>query len=873
MTGNKRKDTLSMGLIEDQPGFDTTDLRRSPLVELVAMTGFINGIKNPLKSFESDLQSDLITPIFLYETALESLARLSEIDRQGPAGKNMGTKISRVRNEISETINSRFKKIFEFVVDALDDQLLQKMGQSISQREVADILYARIADLEKKYELGTACTTVVKAYAIDRAKKKSEHIVRNVEGVQQEIDGVFSGTFRRNREPLPSSSSREPYISPMPLVQKFPKTLRPAGIIPVNPAIDSEAEGATANPRYITGDTIRFNGFVPTAKGSWQEKNPEAYARLEKEAEEIARNSAFEMMKAAPALKTAALPKISVEEIPPATLRTPTIETKKEVSYFVDTNLQTKSVELKTELPSMELEENENQPTLKSGSNEEFIDRTSGETMLPPPGALINLASYVEATKPQPPKSWFQQKKDAVLNTWNSAKNVVSNWWTNKVKPFARAYAKPVALAAAVGATSAVGLTDNAVSRQFKLVDSSSESTAHNAPKAVDSSKTEAPVASTFAVKQAPAPVIVKVLPPAPAEKAESSIKFADVLIKSKSPIVQQIIKEKKMVIADKSITDSMTGAFRGLATDAQKIQIEELNNQINIGIQAYYNECFGTPEKITESLKNPQLKNLYKTARYSIEKGWVSPHNNKVNFPEAYEFAKKLLADSSELGHDDSDSPDATVKASVKGNMFQAKHPGSTIKLMKANGHFHVVTEYMIRIFEGEDVKKMIASDYSVSKPIPAGVNKVNQQPGQPTILPIVDKDKHGTFMPNIAPQYGFGLNNVDSLDKGWDEIIDKSNQLDEAKNKFDKDGVVEFQLPLTMTTYEENQAILPTVIEQIVAMNPQADASKVRKLLKQFGFIGIKKYERVAPGRFKVVMHPNFLKILKPQLKKSIV
>ena len=221
---------------------------------------------------------------------------------------------------------------------------------------------------------------------------------------------------------------------------------------------------------------------------------------------------------------------------------------------------------------------------------------------------------------------------------------------------------------------------------------------------------------------------------------------------------------------------------------------------------------------------------------------------------------------------------------------MFQAKHPGDTLNFKKANGQYHIVLEMALQVFEGKSVKDLVKAN---AAPKSGAVETQGQKPAQGVnTVP----GKTGQILPNIFLQRGFGglgsfgnsfnkfpaqpkavaaKSEMDLIDDGWDKIEAAHSQERqktlEDRNIFDKTGSVSFTLPLEYTTREENAAIIPTVADQLVKLHPLANADKIKKLIRQYGFIGFKKVDRQGRGMFRVELHPTFHKILKMALAEK--
>lgn len=543
-------------------------------------------------------------------------------------------------------------------------------------------------------------------------------------------------------------------------------------------------------------------------------------------------------------------------------------------------------------------------------------------------------------------KSWAESLKNAANRGWG---------WTKRNYKGA-VLAASIALGIAGDTTAAKYLTD----------------TTDKQPVPVDTNKVTPPapivVVAPPVVDQKPEPVVDKT----PAPETVKMRTFGRTISNSKSPIVQDIITRGETKLGMSSVTDTMIDSFAGLASTEQLKELHELQKYINLGLGVYFNEHFGTPEKVKESIKDPKMRNLYRTARVAQAKGWFQSYHTKEKFPKSYALAVQILADSSELGLDESANTNTQVQDYVRGNMFQAKHPGNTIKLRKNNGQYHVIQDMVFDIFEGKTVSDMLDSrfagvgndkaapgvDFSQGgQPkapiIPQKLQKNDDAPKAPPALqPGLKPGQTGQIMPNIyqpkdlyfAPGQptkdvlGYNqqqlLDEVDrgwddvpepkkpvvltkaeqemkEIDEGWDEMIKQAeapkaptltknekvnaaalteeekemkavddgweeigktiDKLAEEKGHFEKTARVEFDLPLYFTTHQENQAIIPNLADKMAALYPQADGALIRKMIRQYGWIGCKLVSRER-GHFVVELNKNFHKnILQPILQKK--
>lgn len=940
MSGDRKRtrtlniETRPLGnLIGEQAklSYDRADLAKTPLAKLVGLSGIVIGQKNLLEGFSDQIKSSLKELDIDYRFKSDRYERYISIVGNGLTGRAAEFRdaakqdLKETRGRITDLLVEKFNSVFEFLIDSLEDERLEKMGLGISQKKVATILYDHLDYFETTYRLGKGATVLVMSFAKQKATEKGERIVKNVERneldirmLQQGIAGAAGDLTR----PAPGAgltgglpSRISPYKETLP-----PPVFRPDSESPTLGASSATAATETNKDpiyRYITGKTMPFSPGV-VVPGSYEDSIQKGVQEAMEEFDlrpskvpaivspgisddgiETPDTTTAVISSTAPAsgsFNSSEVPGMvdgrsisySAEAVFPPR---PNSEIKDEAKVVITPETQTEAVD------KAQLERAPTQLEVIAG-NEARIDQPAEEDRK----TLINERKNI--ILPPPPESWWSRTKEkvsgwygnakaSVSKFYDEAKSSVAGWYKSAkdlVLPKLRKVAKPLAVVAGLVAFSAIGVNqynstvekkdESAESAKLATTTPSASSIASTAPSAVEI----APNANSSSVDLTQTP---DVKTPLAAPAAEFTPKFANVLLHSKSPLVQQIIKDGKLTIGTQSITDAMIGSMKGLTNDAQKLQVAELEKQINLGLGVYFNEHFGTPAKVAESLKDPNLRNLYRTVKYAQKKGWFSSYHTKEKFPQAYLLATQLLEDSHELGHDASDNPNLQVRASVQGNMFQAKTPGSTINLKKADGHYHVVTEYMIGIFEGKNVNDMMKTEFAAASAKEAGsaVNApagVNNAPviGQPVNAPKVDdknNGQQGTILPNIIGQRGVldsaagTLDSTDSVESGWDKLLKRADQMSIDKAAFENKGMVEFDLPLSMTTRQENEAVLPTLIEKVIALNPQADAATIRKLIKRYGFIGVRSWARTKPGHFKIELHPNFLKILKPELKKS--
>ena len=494
-------------------------------------------------------------------------------------------------------------------------------------------------------------------------------------------------------------------------------------------------------------------------------------------------------------------------------------------------------------------------------------------------------------------------------------------------------YGKAVVLAGGLAAASGAAFTtDGGFSSQkdhSATVANNSDKTPAETPTAKSAPSTSASVKTVASVSATPKKVVAPTIAdtpvkdlqptvtPAPRVESVAQTSFAKVITESKNPLVQDIVNKGGFKLsANSTVTDSMIDPFMSLANADQKKELHKLRNFINLGLGVYFNEHFGSPAKVAESMRDPKLRNIYRTAKIAIDNGWLQSYHTKANFPHAMALAEKIIADSSVLGIDESNNPDSNVKDYVRGNMFQAKLPGDTVQLRKTDGSYHVIQEMVFEIFEGKNATDLLENTVSPSAPKQAeskGATVVNPTEKQaPTTAPAeqggqkqkvesgTDGGKTGVLMPNIhLNRYMFGFNRaavqvqkqflngfvaqpkkaltaqdklVAEIDQGFDEIISEQTKMDLDRSNLEKTGQLEFDLPLELTTRQENEAIIPAVAEKLAAMHPFAETALIKKMIRQYGWIGMKLVSR-GRGHFVIELNKNFHKhILKPLLQKKV-
>lgn len=453
-------------------------------------------------------------------------------------------------------------------------------------------------------------------------------------------------------------------------------------------------------------------------------------------------------------------------------------------------------------------------------------------------------------------ESFRESAGNALAGVASSAKSISG---------FFRKHAKAAVLAASLAATAATGL----------LIKDSADSVEHN-PKSPTHQTLDTPAPKT------PETVIVDRVENKTVEKTQENRKFARVLEDSKSPVVQDIINKGETRLAGNTVTDTMIASFRGLVTNKQILELNVLQQSVNLGISVYFNEHFGTAAKVAQSLKDPKLRNLYRTAQAEQRSGRLLPYLTKDRFPQEYQLAAKILADGSELGLDQSSSPSAHAQDLVRGNMFQAKAPGDTLKLRKQDGSYHVILEVVFGVFEGKNTKQLLGEKLALN----ASETPDNIQTGviinrsgdngsgeieTPAADPGMDNGKGQTgqkTLEDLSPRHvASTAPQTDETDAGWDEIIAGHDQSAAERDSLKKSHTLKFDLNCGYTSKEEKAAIIPQVAEKIAALYPSADKAKIQGLVRRYGYIGFSSVKQDS-RKVEVTLNKNFHRILEEVL-----
>ncbi len=477
-----------------------------------------------------------------------------------------------------------------------------------------------------------------------------------------------------------------------------------------------------------------------------------------------------------------------------------------------------------------------------------------------------------------PEKSWMDKAKEKIGKAIDSAVGFFKRHW--------RGAAVAASVTAAAGTAGLI--INQSTDDTLNSVNTSSVQLPENKPTVnIAPSASVAPTAfSLNLTPQVPETVVPEIKAEKPAPSSFEARHFASVLENSRSPLVQEIIHQGEARLNGNTVTDTMIAPFRGLATNAQILELNQLQKSINLGISVYFNEHFGTPAKVAESLKDSKLKNLYRTALAEKQSGRLPTYLTKEKFPQEYRLAERIFADSAELGLDQSDSSNARSRDYVNGNMFQAKRPGDTLILRKNNGSYHVILEAVFGILEGKSAQAALSENSSHKTPerVPVssdvGTDKKVQDREKPVPAADQDKGRGETGQTQMQNDLPLGVSNLDrkesdsnrlsQLETGWDKIIADQDLRIAEKELFRKTRTLQLQLDAGLTSKQEHAAILPMTADKIAALYPGADRAKIEGLMKRYGFIGIAGMK--GEGRQKeVTLNKNFHRILEQEILQT--
>lgn len=871
---------LEMGTEATPPKLDKNPEANSQetidLVNLTSLTGLMSGISNKLNGFENALAAEMNQLDPDYEGLYKEYLRLKEakLNEQAKAVRDeLRLRRNGFMDAANRILNDRFAEVFEFTIDNLSDEFLRdKMKFSLGQKEIISWLYKLLGNYEEKLMIGTGISRTMEIRFIEYAKAKGQRTVANLARLER--------TMPTSNVSTPIESRGRTIPAPPMVVgrqidnkPRFTDTLRPTF-----PVEKSEQSNRPITQPYMAGNIL--SGKPDTNQAAEQAlKNA---AELVASAENLAKynrvppdlRDIFDQGNEKAVAETEEVRNVTGDALIAATENTS--ETKSDIA---------------------ETPKNADLPLLHDNLNKlPSANDVAGETIVEKSPEVVEPETALEekqATKAAKAESKKEPEIPWYTRVWNKAKSVMKN------------HGRPLLMAMGLAA----GMSGDTVLK--KALPQNNPSVVDNSsPIASNSAKPSKSVVASNKVNNIETPEKApntKPIEQAQPKQVEQKLQrtFSKRLLESKSPIVQDIINSGVTKMGHLTVTDTMITSFVGLASDAEKAQLIELQNQVNLAIGVYFNENFGTEAKLAKSLKDPRLKNLYRTARVAKEKGWYNSTHTKENFPQAAALAERLFADSTELGLDQSSNTNEQVKAFALGNMFQAKLPGDSLNFKKADGTYHIIQEMTFQVFEGKLVKDLVRE------------NAFGKSGKASPVAPSVDSKsgKTGNFLQNIFMPKGWDMfriggmkiatsqdkelmeidkgwdqfdNNsgkpttefkekseMDLIDEGWEEIGRKlEKELEQNKlerSAFEKNGLISFNLPLQYTTKEENQTIIPMVAEKLARLYPEANQEKIKSLVRQYGFIAFKKVHREGRGVFRVEIHPNFQKIFKMALMEK--
>lgn len=466
------------------------------------------------------------------------------------------------------------------------------------------------------------------------------------------------------------------------------------------------------------------------------------------------------------------------------------------------------------------------------------LDNTSStpdESLHIPPSAPTPSIDEKNSHQNEPPKRSF----------WGKVGNSLSSGWnavTKTAKSVLRKPATAITLAAGlvVGSGAIVAtsqMTDNSDSRQEEVAKTSAANTSP--------SKTSAN--QTGVVNLPPRVLEVESSPALDSAKTpEQKHEFSKTLMEAESPLIRRIVDSGKTTLRANLLGNTMIAPFAGIATHSQQAELSELTRSINLGMSVYFNEHFGTPEKVAESIKNPRLKNLYKSVKMMQAKGWVPPRLTKDKYPLEYKLASRIFADSEALGLDESDHPDQSVRDAVRGNIFRAKRPGAQINLKKADGSYHVVMELVFEIMNNHSAKDSMSQKLASvdSTRIHKGLESSDTPESRYAAAPQLPVN---TLMQTTGVLHSTPVDTSD-IDSGWGppstvELETASlaaPSITEMRNAFEKNLDMEVRVDPALSRMSQHKQVIEEVADQVAAMYPEADTEMVRGIVKRYGYIG---------------------------------
>lgn len=434
---------------------------------------------------------------------------------------------------------------------------------------------------------------------------------------------------------------------------------------------------------------------------------------------------------------------------------------------------------------------------------------------------------------------------------------------------------------AAVGLMAMLGVKETVQTDTSEALTNTTSSSASATPNNSAAPMEKVAPAPTVEAKVAPAPVTVdqsKVNKPVKSVTTAETVPArtlhaAKILKMSENKVLKSTLENGEFVVqADSSILDSMLMPYVGMAGPEQKVQITQLVRDVQLGLTMYMYDRFGTPEKLEASLKDPALRNLYKTVKtWKLEN--IERRLPAADVVRMKELAGRIVEDSKGLGHDKAER--AERAAVIDGNFFNARGIGDVVKMRFADGRKHVLLEKMDEIFHG-------GISHIMDKKVPATIVKT------PVTAPVQGQDQFFQNMMDLdAIDAGWDdvvetkpktqAQELQEIDAGWDDVTDnkaKKNaveELTEESAEFEKSGIVKFELPRGLTTREENNLLLPELLKKVQELMPDADAKVVERVMKQFEFRAVRR--QIKNGRnVEMELNSRFREILRYELSKEM-
>ncbi len=827
--------------------FEKLENTKKALFKLKHTSHLVYGVKNVLFNLDEEIEEKLAKISHLYLHLLKRKADLQlqiediEKDNNQKQADNLKNTIQALdiaikeeRHKISPTITKSllesFTEAFSFLINHLDDHRLKELKIDITQRDIAKMLYEHIESYESLYALGKTLQLELAPKIREMAVLKNKEVFENIVEVLTIGRPYLEHMKPRKRVPTISGLGEEegenekegeikskiPTIIPKPFIPQSEEEIR-AGAENVFslsnfkdnklPSFQEFKEEIVPVAETIKRPTLMYPGVMPKPIGG---VIPSDLSEQEKEVLENSDRISQEIS----ILPKAKLPDLTGlfsvsddEEASKEKINNLTIPTRELVESLVseetpeklnqqeikktDTQIQFKNIEEQAEKSDVDSQMSTDVSRQQQTVEKQEISRT----FLMPSEKLIkrtteNLGNIVISNKANvdiiSKNNAYRYKQDSsleLIEKTETESQKVSFW--DKTKAKAKKHWKGLVMAGSLllGGLALHGASQNTENQ--KITDDTTENSVKNNEKEVKNmpkivEKNIETRKNTDEVEE------LNDKDRVPVEEAKKEERdFASVIKTSKSPIVQKIINQGEFNLSNKSVIDTMIGSFRGLANAEQVKQLDQLQRQINLALSVFYNEHFGTPEKMAESMQDLKMRNLYRTVKIAQQKGWVNKNLTKSEYPKSYQFAKQILEDSSELGIDMSDNQQESVQNFVNGNMFQAKFTGNKVKVKKENGKYHIIQELVFDIFENKNINdhfdKVLASvDKSVlqnNNIVPSDSDSVTQD----NRLGQIEKNT----VQMGAKSNQFSIVDTSEIDSEWNSIFAKKYQNDQELNE----------------------------------------------------------------------------------------